>query len=243
MNTEKVAVKFGFYSSLSLVILTIVTWSFGMIAVPPAGPYCPGDCMTYPFADILSYYPRDYYWMYFAVVQLFAYVIFMISNHFIISVEKKIFSFVSVAFSLISAIVLLIAYFVQFSVVPLSMMNGETEGIALLTQYNGHGIFIAMEDLGYITMSISFLFLGFAFSAKNSLEKYIRVFLLMAFPLTAISFIYYSIKFGIDRSYRFEVAAITVNWLVILIAGILIFLLTKRKLKNLTKVKTSSDID
>ena len=37
-------------------------------------------------------------------------------------------------------------------------MNGETDGIALLTQYNGHGIFIAMEELGYITMSISFLF-------------------------------------------------------------------------------------
>ena len=116
-----------------------------MTAIPPAGPYCPGDCMSYPYSDILSYYPRDYYWMYLAIFQLFGYLIFIVSNHFITRIEKKLFSFLSVAFALVTTIVLLIAYFVQFSVVPMSMMKGETEGIALLTQYNGHGIFIAME--------------------------------------------------------------------------------------------------
>ena len=225
MNTEKMILKFGLYSSLSLVIMTIITWSFAMIAVPPAGPYCPGDCMSYPFLDILSYYPRDYYWMYLAVFQLFAYLLFVVSIHFIASIEKKLFSFVSVAFSLISSIVLLIAYFVQFSVVPMSMMKGETDGIALITQYNGHGIFIAMEDLGYIAMSISFLFLAFIFSMKNRLEKSIRLILIMAFLFTVVSFIYYSIEFGIDRSYRFEVATITINWLVTITAGILISIL------------------
>ena len=233
MNEEKMILKFGLYSSLSLVIMTIITWGFAMIAVPPAGPYCPGDCMSYPFLDILSYYPRDYYWMYLAVFQLFAYLLFIVSIHFIASIEKKLFSFVSVAFSLISSIVLLIAYFVQFSVVPMSMMNGETDGIALITQYNGHGIFIAMEDLGYITMSISFLFLAFIFSMKNRLEKSIRLILIMAFLFTVVSFIYYSIEFGIDRSYRFEVATITINWLVTITAGILISILIKKRLKRI----------
>ena len=233
MNTEKMILKFGLYSSLSLVIMTIITWSFAMIAVPPAGPYCPGDCMSYPFLDILSYYPRDYYWMYLAVFQLFAYLLFVVSIHFIASIEKKLFSFVSVAFSLISSIVLLIAYFVQFSVVPMSMMKGETDGIALITQYNGHGIFIAMEDLGYIAMSISFLFLAFIFSMKNRLEKSIRLILIMAFLFTVVSFIYYSIEFGIDRSYRFEVATITINWLVTITAGILISILIKKRLKRI----------
>ena len=233
MNTEKMILKFGLYSSLSLVIMTIITWSFAMIAVPPAGPYCPEDCMSYPFLDILSYYPRDYYWMYLAVFQLFAYLLFIVSIHFIASIEKKLFSFISVAFSLISSIVLLIAYFVQFSVVPMSMMKGETDGIALITQYNGHGIFIAMEDLGYITMSISFLFLAFIFSMKNRLEKAIRLILIMAFLFTVVSFIYYSIEFGIDRSYRFEVATITINWLVTITAGILISILIKKRLKRI----------
>ncbi len=231
MNADKNILKFGFYSSLSFVLLTIVTWAFGMIAVPPAGPYCPGDCMSYPFSDILSYYPRDYYWMYLSVFQLFAYLIFIIANHIIAPIKRKLFSSISVAFTLISATVLLIAYFVQFSVVPISIMHGETDGIALLTQYNGHGIFIAMEDLGYITMSISFLFLAFIFSLQTRLERTIRLILILSFILTVLSFVFYSVKFGIDRSYRFEVAAITINWLVSITAGILISVVLKNRIK------------
>lgn len=233
MDSEKTILKFGIYSSLSLTLLTIITWGFAMIAVPPAGPYCPGDCMTYPFSDILLYYPRDYYWMYLAIFQLFIYLIFIVSNHFIAPIEKRLFSFLSVAFALITTIVLLIAYFVQFSVVPMSMMKGEAEGIALLTQYNGHGIFIAMEDLGYITMSISFLFLSFIFSYKNRLERTIRLILISAFLLTVVAFVFYTIKFGIDRSYRFEVATITVNWLTTISIGILVSILIKNRLKTI----------
>jgi hypothetical protein len=231
MNTEKKILKFGLYSSLSLTLLTIITWGFAMMAIPPAGPYCPSDCMSYPFSDILSYYPRDYYWMYLAIFQLFAYLIFIVSNHFITPIENKLFSFISVAFALISTIVLLIAYFVQFSVVPMSMMKGETDGIALITQYNGHGIFIAMEELGYIAMSISFLFLAFIFSKKNRLEKAIRLILIFSFLFTVLSFIFYSIKFGIDRSYRFEVATITINFLATITVGILISIFLKNRLK------------
>ena len=233
MNTEKTALKFGLYSSLSLTLLTIITWGVAMTAIPPAGPYCPGDCMSYPYSDILSYYPRDYYWMYLAIFQLFGYLIFIVSNHFITRIEKKLFSFLSVAFALVTTIVLLIAYFVQFSVVPMSMMKGETEGIALLTQYNGHGIFIAMEDLGYITMSISFLFLSFIFSLKNRLERTIRLILISVFLLTVLSFVFYTIKFGIDRSYRFEVATITVNWITTITIGILVSIFIKNRLKTI----------
>ncbi len=231
MNSEKTILKFGLYSSLSLTILTIITFGFAMIAVPPVGPYCPGDCMSYPFSDILLYYPRDYYWMYFAIFQLFAYLIFIVSNYFIAPIEKKLFSFISVSFALTSTIVLLIAYFVQFSVVPISLMKGETDGIALLTQYNEHGIFIAMEDLGYIAMSISLLFLAFIFSMKPRLEKAIRLILILSFLFTVLAFIFYSIKFGIDRSYRFEVAAITINWITIIAVGILISIFIKSRLK------------
>ncbi len=224
--------KFAFYASLTLAILTIITFGFAMIAVPPAGPFCPENCMEYPFQDILKYYPRDYYWMYLAIFQLFAFIIFIIANHFIAPLEKKLFGFISIAFALISSIVLLIAYFTQFSVVPISVMKDETEGIALLTQYNGHGIFIALEELGYITMSIAFLFLAFLFSMKNRLEKSIRFILILPFLITLISFVLYSAKFGVDRSYRFEVATISVNWLVTIAIGILISIFIKRRINE-----------
>ena len=229
---QRSVLKFGFYNSLILIILTFVTFGLAMIAIPPAGPYCPGDCMSYPYSDLLSYYPRDYYWMYLAIFQLFAYLIFITSIHFIVPPGKNIFSFISIAFALITTTVLLIAYFTQFSVIPISMMKGESEGIALITQYNSHGLFIAMEELGYITMSIAFLFLYPVFSANNNIEKSIRIILILQFAVMLLSFLFYATKFGVDREYRFEVAVITIDWIVTITIGILVAILIKRKLNK-----------
>jgi len=221
-DSQNTYLTFGFYTSFLLSVLTIVTFGFAMTAIPPSGPYCPENCMGYPFPDILLYYPRDYYWMYLAIFQLFVFVIFMVTNHFIASAAKKLYTLLSISFTLISSTVLLIAYFTQFSVVPISIMKGETEGIALITQYNEHGLFIAMEELGYITMSVALFFLAFAFSGNSRAERIIRIILISQFLLTLIAFIFYSAKFGVERSYRFEVATITINWLVIIVIGIMI---------------------
>jgi hypothetical protein len=232
-ESQKSYLTFAVYSSFLLSILTIVAFGFAMTAIPPSGPYCPGNCMEYPFPDILLYYPRDYYWMYLAIFQLFVFVIFIVVNHYIADTAKRLFTFLSIAFTLITATVLLLAYFTQFSVIPISVMKGETEGIALMTQYNGHGLFIAMEELGYITMSIALFFLAFAFSRNTRIEKGIRIILISQFFLTILAFLFYSIKFGIERSYMFEVAAITINWLVIIVVGILSGVYFSKKLKNI----------
>jgi len=188
--------------------------------------------MSYPYSDLLAYYPRDYYWMVLAIFQLFIFIIFINSNHFIAAAEKKLFSSLSSAFGLVAATVLLINYFTQFSVVPISVFKGETEGIALITQYNGHGLFIALEELGYIAMSISLFFLAFVFSQKNRLDKTIRWILMTQLPITALAFVFYSVKYGLDRDYRFEVATITINWLVLIVIGILISIHFKRKMNS-----------
>jgi hypothetical protein len=230
-ESQKDYLTFGYYSAFLLSFLTIVAFGFAMTAIPPAGPYCPDNCMEYPFPDILLYYPRDYYWMYIAIFQLFAFVIFIVTIHFTANVAKKLFTFLSVSFALISSTVLLMAYFTQFSVVPISVMKGETDGIALITQYNEHGLFIAMEELGYITMSIALFFLAFAFSKNTRAEKIIRIILIFQLFATILAFIFYSIKFGIERSYLFEVATITINWSVLIIVGIMIGFHFRRRLK------------
>ncbi|MEI6751545.1 MAG: hypothetical protein WCK78_00110 [Paludibacter sp.] len=231
-NNKTISLKVGLYSSIALTVLTILTFGFAMMAIPPSGPYCSGNCMDYPFRELLNYYPRDYHWMYLAIFQLFAFLIFIVSIHYFAPVEKQIFSFIGVAFALISTTVLLADYFIQFAVIPISMMKAETEGIALLTQYNGHGIFIALEELGYITMSISLFFLAPVFSSSKPLEKSLRWLFFLPLILNVVAFVVYSILFGIDRSYRFEVASISINWLFIIAAGILMSIFFKRNLKN-----------
>jgi hypothetical protein len=215
------AAKVGVFSSWALSILTIVTFGLAMIATPPSGPFCPANCMTYPYSNLLDYFPRDYYWMNLAIVQMAVFIIFVIAHHFLAPDEKKIYSFISVAFALMAALILMTTYHIQSAVVPVSMMKNQAEGIALLTQYNGNGIFIAAEELGFTQMSLAFLFLSLTFPFKTWLEKSIRVILSAPFIANVLIFIILFFQYGIDRDYRYEVVAITTNWLAAIFVGIL----------------------
>src|SRR3712207_584359 len=95
-----------------------------------------------------------------AMILLVLYVVLVSSIHAQASPQKGVYGQIGLSFALLSAVVVLGDYFVQFSVVPISLMNGQTEGIALLTQYNPYGVFIVLEELGYLLMSLSFVFLA-----------------------------------------------------------------------------------
>ena len=81
-------------------------------------------------------------------------------------------------------------------------------------------------------MGLSFLFIAPVFSRSKSLERSIRWALILPFPLIVISFVVYTILHGIDRDYRFEVAAITVNWLALILVGILVGIFFSRLSKQ-----------
>ena len=100
-------------------------------------------------------------------------------------------------------------------------MKGETEGIALLTQYNDHGVFIALEELGYLLMSLSLFLMALTFSRRSSLEKNLKRVLTLPFILTIVSLVAFLVQYGVDRSYRFEVATISFVWLMLIIAGVM----------------------
>jgi hypothetical protein len=110
-------------------------------------------------------------------------------------------------------------------------MNGETAGITLLTQYNPHGVFIALEELGYIMMSFTFIFLVPVFGGQNRIESAIRWIYIIAFIIIVISFAIISIKYGSERQDRFEVMIISVDWLVLVVNGVLTGILFRRILK------------
>ncbi len=229
-NTAKpIQNKFGFYASVSTVVLTIITFVIAILTPPLSGPFCQNACFAYPFADVASRFPCDYIWMYPAILLLLSYIALDVGIHYFASAEKKIYSHIGLIFALISATVLVSDYFLQLSVIQPSILNGETDGIAMLTQYNPHGIFIALEDLGYLLMSFSFLFMALVFSGSR-LEKIIRAVFMSGFILTILSLGFISFLYGIHREYRFEVIAISIDWLVLIISGTLLSRLFKRRL-------------
>lgn len=213
--------RFGYYVSVSTVVLTVVTFGIAVCTPPLSGPFCKGDCFQYPYNDIISRFPRDYYWMYPAILLSFAYLVMIITVHRSMPADRNLFSAVASGFAIISSLILSADYFIQVSFIQPSLLAGETEGVAMMSQFNPHGIFIILEELGFVIMGISFLFLLPVFPGTCRLEKSLRLTFIISFCLTVIAFIAISAVHGIMREYRFEVAVISITWIELIIVSIL----------------------
>ena len=228
-NTNRV----GFYSALLTVKITVLTFGFAITAVPISGANCVGECVDYPYLNTVSQFPKDFRWMPLAMVLVLIYLVFMVSIHASAPPQKKIFSQIGLVFAVIAAGLLLSDYFLQFSIIPISLMSGETYGLAMLIQYNPHGVFIALEELGYLVMSLSFIFMALVFDRRNRLEAAVRWTFIIGFILAILSLGVVSELYGLDRQDRFEITIISINWLVLIINGVLLGIFFRRKMSDI----------
>lgn len=212
----------GVFSSYGLALTTLITFGFAMIAIPISGANAPNGDIVYPYLETIQQYPRDYIWQYLAMVLMCTYLI----NYIIIKElltdtgTVKLFAKIGVAFAIISTAILLVDYYIQVNSIVISLMSKEFEGVPLLTQYNPHGVFITLEELGYITMMLSFACLVPAFWRKK--HKPIAIVYLIGFVASVIAYTLISIQFGLDKQDRFEVIIISLAWLILITNGILI---------------------
>jgi hypothetical protein len=214
--------------------MTIVAFATALTAVPISGAFCPAGRVEYPFLDTAAQYPGDFLWMIPAMLVVLGFVVLMACLHVTTGHDRHVFSQTAQSFAVIAATVLLGDYYVQFFVVPVSLMNSETEGLPILIQYNPHGVFLALEELGYLVMSISFLFAGLAIASKNRLESAVRWIFIVAFVVVAMSLIVFWFVYSVDKLDRFEVVAVSVNWLVLIINGILLSITFRRQVRLAT---------
>jgi hypothetical protein len=227
-RTQYFSKRVGYYSAVLTAIATVVTFAIAVLTPPFSGPLCKSGCFKYPYLDIASRFPRDYYWMYPALLMNILFVPFMASIHLYATESKKVYSLSALLFSVISSAVLFIDYYIQLTVIQASLAQGEADGIALLTQYNPHGIFIALEEIGYSMMSLALFCTIPVFTKDTKLEKAVRATHFTCFILTMLAFITTSILYGIYREYRFEIAVITINCIGLIVSGILISRIFKR---------------
>jgi hypothetical protein len=142
---------------------------------------------------------------------------------------RKIFSFIALLFGLIYAAIIIPDYFILWTVDLPSIINGQTANLSIISLYNPHGIFIALESLAYIMMSVSFLFLAPVFKGGR-IEKALKWLFIIGFILAIGSYTFISLmKYDIVV---FEVGIIAINVTVLIASGILISILYWRA-KNL----------
>jgi hypothetical protein len=218
-TTRLPALQIGRYAAIVLSVLTAVTFGLAILAIPISGTNCRVGCHLYPYLDTLAQFPHDYIWMLPAQVLVVTYLVVMVSIYEYADREQKIYGQLGLSFALIAAAILLSAYYLQLTVVPVSLSHGETAGIPLLIQYNPHGVFIALEEIGYLLMSLSLFCVAPVFAHHGRVAAVVRWLFTSGFLLIIGVLVVMSLMYGIDREDRFEVPAITISWFMLLIGG------------------------
>jgi len=219
------AIRLGFWSALLTSVIAAVFMVVGIATPPRSGPFCGSDCVAYPYTDVAAFIPQDYIWLYPGFLLAAVFVVLMACIHSYAANGKKVFSRIGLSFALLYAGVILVDYFIQLAVIVPSLQSGETSGLSPFTQYNPHGIFITFEALGYLLMSVAFLFAAPVFAGGRA-ERTIRWLFVASFVLAIVAFIVLPLA-GYDIV-AFEVTVLTINWVVLIVSGALLTLIFRR---------------
>lgn len=227
-----------FWVAILTALLAAIALAIAVQTLPVSGPFCQSGCVSYPYEDVVALVPHDYIWMYPATLLACIFLVLMACIHHFAAdhtngsknenEKKSLYSQIGLCFGVIATAVLCIDYYIHLATVQPSLLKGEMEGLALISQYNPHGIFIALEELGYLMMSLAFLFMGLVFVGQSKLERSIRWLLVGSALLALATYVGMSLLYGKELEYRFEVAIISINWLTLIVAGVLLSFFFRR---------------
>lgn len=220
--------RIGVLTGFLTAAVALIAFALAITTPPRSGPFATGDVIAYPYTDAAAFVPRDYYWMYPGLLVALLFVVLVACVHRRASGETRLWSLIALSFAVAGSTLIAVDYFVQLAVMQPSLLKGETEGLSLWSQYNAHGLFIALEDLGYLLMSVAFVFMAPVFAGRAKLERALRWLLVAAFVLSVGFLATLSIVYGSDLEYRFEVAVISIVWLTLIAGGVLIALVFRR---------------
>ncbi len=227
--TRTSATRLGFWVA---VLAVVVATAFAAIAIPtPArsGPFCVTGCVAYPYVDVARFIPGDYWWLVPGILLAPTFVVLMACIHAYATEARKTYSRIGLSFALVYAVVILVDYFLQLAVVAPSLQAGETDGLSLFTQYDPHGLFIALEALGYAMLTIALLFAAPVFIGGR-VERVIRGLFSLSFVLAVVAFVGL-VLLGHDLV-AFEVTVLLITWIVLIPSGVLLGVVFRRAGKS-----------
>lgn len=212
--------KIGFWAAVFTAILAAAFITMGMFG-----------------SSSWDYYPGmvNYIWTFIKTIDfaLFipgfllapVFVVLMACIHYYAAYEKKIYSLIGLAFALIYTTVITADYFVLWTVTLPSTIHGETVGLSLLSMYNPHGIFVALESIAYLMMSTALLSIAPVFEG-GKIERASRWIFIIGFILAIGSLLgVYIMNYDIVI---FEIAIIGIYCPVLIISGVLLGIIFRR---------------
>lgn len=205
--------RLGLAAAVGTGGLTVVTFGLAITALP--------DRVPYPFTDpvIAQQWPGDYLWMYPAMVLMGVFVALVAALVEVAAPERRAHGRLALALATLAAGVLLVDYYVQVTVLPLSLEKSQLDGWSMLTQYNPNGVFLALEELGYLLMTLTLLTLVPVVDPGSGVGRALRRLFLVGAGAVVVALVAVSVRLGIDRGDTFEIAVISIVWLTLVAAS------------------------
>ncbi|RJQ56691.1 MAG: hypothetical protein C4521_00100 [Actinobacteria bacterium] len=212
----------GFWSAVLTALLAAISFGVAVTTPPRSGPFAPpGSAIAYPYSGAARFVPRDFLWMYPALLMMLAFLVLAACLRERAAGELRLFGTIGLCLAAISVGVIAVDYFIQLQTVQPGLLRGEGPALAVVSQYNPHGIFITLENLGFLATSLSFAFLALTLGPSRA-ERAVRWVFLTCSALAVLAFVGMSAYFGFNLEYLFEVAVISLVWLTLIVSGILL---------------------
>ena len=222
VDIERQPSRLILWAAILTVLMAVVSLAMAVTTLPRSGPYCQSGCVVYPYTAAAAFVPRDYLWLYPAIVLTLLVMVLVECIHLQIPPSRELLGRIGVAFTIMGVAILVTDYATQLTFIQPALLLGETEGLSPWSQYNPHGIFIALENVGYLLLNLAFLFIGLAMLRMPRLWRAAGWVFAGGGALTLAALVLYSVIYRVRLEYRFEVAAIGVTWLVLIVAPVLL---------------------
>jgi hypothetical protein len=221
--------RFATWLAAITALAAALALGIGVFTPPRGGVLCTSGCIPYPYTGAAPYVVGDSLWIYPAIVMALGFVAVTASLHELAPPGGRLAGLVALAFAVLAAGLLGGDYFVHLMVVVPSLARGEGAAMATLSMYNPHGIFIALENGGYFLMGVAFLATAGAVADTGRLGRAARWVFLVAGILAVGALAVFAAFFGSDLDVRYEVAAISIDYLGLAIGCTLLAVLFRRQ--------------
>ena len=204
-------------------VTAAATLVLGVTTPPRAGAFCQAACVGYPYTDVAAFVPRDYWWMYPGLLGALLFAALALCLHPLVASARRLPAAIGTGAAVIGATALVLDYAVQLMVMQPALQAGETDGLSPWSQYDPHGMFIALENLGYALFGAAFVLLGTALATlRGAAAKAVRATLVGGGALILAALVVLAAVYGARLDVRFEVAGLALSWLVLTVAGALL---------------------
>jgi hypothetical protein len=224
--------RFAAWAAAVTAIAAALALGIGVFTPPRGGVLCTSGCIAYPYADAAPFVAGDSIWIYPAIVMALGFVAVAASLHELAPPGGRLAGLVALAFAVLAAGLLVGDYAIHLMVVVPSLARGEGAAMATLSMYNPHGVFIALENAGYFLMGVAFLGASGAIGRTGCLGSAARWVFLVAGALAVGGLLVFAALFGSDLDVRYEVAAISIDYLCLAVGGTLLAVLFRRPLRR-----------